>query len=115
MFDKFNFETFVDVHSNIFEEYLDSVAAKLRESDPEYGALEEKIGSLYRKYPKVLAVLDREKAMELSAEESTALIEVLRLRNARSRMEAEAIYFRGCCDGVGYLKKAGMLPVKITE
>lgn len=112
MFEKFNFETFVDVHSNIFEEYLSSVTARLKASNPEYGAIEEKIGSLYRQYPKVLAILDREKSMDLSAEESKALIEVLRLRNRRSRMESEAIYFRGCYDSVGYLKKAGVLTLK---
>ena len=32
--DNFKFETFVDMHSNIFEEYLSSVIAKLREPNP---------------------------------------------------------------------------------
>lgn len=113
MFDEFNFETFVDVHSNIFQEYLDTVTSNLRESNPEYRAITEKIGSLYEKYPKVLAVLDMEKAVALSTEECTALIEIQKLRNERSAMEAEAIYFRGSYDGLGYLRKAGILPVKI--
>ncbi len=112
MFEKFRFETFVDVHRNIFEEYLESVTAKLRKSNPEYGSIEEKIGSLYKEYPNVLSVLDLEKPMELSLEECDALIEILKLRNKRSAMESEAIYFRGCYDSVGYLGKAGILPVK---
>ena len=33
MLDNFKFETFVDAHSNIFEEYLSSVISKLRESN----------------------------------------------------------------------------------
>ena len=37
------------------------------------------------------------------------LIEVLELRNRLSDMQQEAIYFRGCYDSVGYLKKAGIL------
>lgn len=77
----FKFETFVDVHSNIFEEYLSSVIAKLPEGNEDYRALQKKIEDLYQKYPKVQNMLD---------------------------MEMEAIYFRGCYDGVGYLKKAGI-------
>ena len=77
MLDNFRFETFVDVHSNIFAE--------------------------------VMAVLDTEKQSDLSEQECKALIEVLELRNRLSDMQQEAIYFRGCYDSVGYLKKAGIL------
>lgn len=45
MLDNFKFETFVDAHSNIFEEYLSSVISKLRETNPEYRSIEEKINS----------------------------------------------------------------------
>ena len=61
MLDNFKFETFVDAHSNIFEEYLSSVISKLRETNSEYRSIEEKIESLYRQYPKVMAVFDTEK------------------------------------------------------
>ena len=37
------------------------------------------------------------------------LIEVLELRNRLSDMQQEAIYFRGCYDSVGYLKKSAIL------
>ena len=50
MLDNFRFETFVDVHSNIFDEYLSSVIAKL--------PTEDRIEELYMEYPKVMAVLD---------------------------------------------------------
>ena len=36
MSDAFRFETFVDVHSNIFNEYLSSVIARLSKEDEEY-------------------------------------------------------------------------------
>jgi len=107
--DDFRFETFVDIHSNIFEEYLSSVISKLSESNPEYRAVKDKIESLYSQYPKVMAALDTEKANDLSEQECKALIEVLSLRNKLWDMESEAIYFRGCYDSVGYLKKAGIL------
>lgn len=109
MFENFRFETFVDAHSNIFEEYLSSVIAKLPKENPEYRATQEKIGEVYKEYPKVLAALDTEKADDLSAQECKALIEILELRNKLCDMQMEAVYFRGCYDGVGYLKKAGIL------
>ena len=77
MLDNFRFETFVDVHSNIFAEYLSSVIAKLPKENPEYRSIEERIEELYK--------------------------------NRLSDMQQEAIYFRGCYDSVGYLKKAGIL------
>ena len=42
MSDAFRFETFVDVHGNIFNEYLSSVVARLSKEDEEYKAQEEK-------------------------------------------------------------------------
>lgn len=109
VFENFRFETFVDVHSNIFEEYLSSVIAKLPKENPEYRAVSDKIESLYEQYPKVMAVLDTENASDLSEQECKALIEILELRNRLHDMQQEAIYFRGCYDSVGYLKKAGIL------
>ena len=109
MLDNFRCETFVDVHSNIFAEYLSSVIAKLPKENPEYRSIEEKIESLYRQYPKVMAVFDTEKSSDLSEQECTALIEILELRARLCDMQQEAIYFRGCYDSVGYLKKAGIL------
>ena len=39
MLDNFRFETFVDVHSNIFAEYLSSVIAKLPKESISEGAM----------------------------------------------------------------------------
>lgn len=107
--ENFNFETFVDRYGSIFEEYLSSVISKLREADPEYRSIEEQINSLYGQYPKVMAVFDTEKADGLSEQECKALIEVLGLRGKLCDKQQEAIYFRGCYDSAGYLKKAGIL------
>lgn len=109
MSDDFRFETFVDVHNNIFKEYLSSTVSNLSESNPEYRTVMDKVKSLYGQYPKVLKVFDLEEHDDLSAQECKALIEILSLRNKLSDMESEAIYFRGCYDSVGYLKKAGVL------
>ena len=109
MSDAFRFETFVDAHSNIFEEYLGSVIAKLSKENEEYRAVRAEIESLYGKYPKVLGIFDTETAAELTEEECAALIQVMELRNKLTDMEMQSVYFRGCYDSVGYLKKAGIL------
>ena len=109
MSDTFRFETFVDVHDNVFNEYLGSVIAKLSRENEEYRAVRAEIESLYGKYPKVLGVFDTETSAELTEEECAALIEVMELRNKLTDMEMQAVYFRGCYDSVGYLKKAGIL------
>ena len=57
MLDNFRFETFVDVHSNIFAEYLSSVIAKLSKENSEYRSIEERIEELYKEYPKVMEAL----------------------------------------------------------
>ena len=109
MSDAFRFETFVDVHSNIFNEYLGSVIAKLSRENEEYRAVRVEIESFYEKYPKVLGVFDTETSAELTEEECAALIKVMELRNKLTDMEMQSVYFRGCYDSVGYLKKAGIL------
>ena len=109
MSDAFRFETFVDVHSNVFNEYLGSVIAKLSRENKEYRAVRDEIESLYGKYPKVLRVFDTETSAELTEEECAALIKVMELRNKLTDMEMQSVYFRGCYDSVGYLKKAGIL------
>ena len=109
MSDSFRFETFVDAHSNIFHEYLGSVIAKLSRENKEYRAVRAEIENLYEKYPKVLGVFDTETSAELTEEECAALIKVMELRNKLTDMEMQSVYFRGCYDSVGYLKKAGIL------
>lgn len=109
MSDAFRFETFVDVHSNIFHEYLGSIIAKLSRENEEYRAVRAEIEGLYEKYPKVLGVFDTETSAELTEEECAALIKVMELRNKLTDMEMQSVYFRGCYDSVGYLKKAGIL------
>lgn len=47
---EFRFETFVDTHSNIFNEYLSSVVANLSKENEEYKAIQDKIESLYQQY-----------------------------------------------------------------
>lgn len=109
MSDTFRFETFVDAHGNIFNEYLSSVVAKLSKNDEEYRAMQAQITSLYEKYPKVLGVFDREQAAELTEKECAALIKIMEFKNKLKDMEMQSVYFRGCYDSVGYLKKAGIL------
>lgn len=109
MSEEFRFETFVDTHSNIFNEYLSSVITHFSKENEEYKAVQNEIESLYQQYPKVLGVFDTEQATELTKEECTAVIKVTELKNRLTDIELQSVYFRGCYDSVEYLKKAGIL------
>ena len=109
MSDAFRFETFADAHGGVFNEYLSSVTAKLSRGDRKYKALQAKIEGIYKEYPKVLGVFDSETESGLTEKECAALIKVMELKNQLTDMEMQAVYFRGCYDSVGYLKKAGIL------
>ena len=54
-------------------------------------------------------VLDVDRPCELSAEECTALSEVLKCKNEIANLEMKEVYFKGCIDCVSYLKKLNML------
>jgi len=107
--DDFRFETFVDAQSTAFQEYLSTVVAKLAKEDEEYRAIRDKIESICERYPKVMSIFDSEQAAALTEQECAALIEVLGLQTQLVELEQELVYFRGCYDSVGYLKKAGIL------
>jgi len=107
--DGFRFETFVDAQSTAFQEYLSAVVAKLAKEDEEYRAIRDKIGNIYERYPTVMSIFDSEQAATLTEQECAALIEVLGLQSQLVEIEQQSVYFRGCYDSVGYLKKAGIL------
>lgn len=54
----------------------------------------------------------REKKYHLyadSPERSLILHSLVELKNKLTDLEMQSVYFRGCYDSVGYLKKAGIL------
>jgi len=107
--DDFRFETLVDAQSSAFREYLSTVFVRLANEDEVYRAIRDKIENIYERYPRVMDIFDSEQATALSEQECAALVEVLELRNQLEELEQESVYLRGCYDGVGYLKKAGIL------
>ena len=109
MADKVKFETFVDAQGTAFQEYVSSITAKLPKTDKEYRAIQNKIEEIYKQYPHVRGVFDVERAAALTEQECAAVIEVIGLQNQLVEMELQSVYFRGCYDSLGYLKKAGIL------
>ena len=102
-------ETFADVYSSIFDEYLSRVVASSLKEYEEYHEIRQELDGLYEKYPKVFNVFDNEQEADLSEEECKALIQIMILKKQIGGMELRSVYLRGCYDGVGYLKKAGIL------
>ena len=74
-----------------------------------YKELTEKIKTLYQQYPNVRKVLDVDRPCELSAEDCTALVKVLKYKNEMANLELKEVYFKGCIDCVSYLKKLSIL------
>lgn len=109
MLKDFQFETFADVRGSNFRDYLSMVIAKLAKTDEKYRAIQERINEIYEQYPRVMGVFDREQVSALTEQECEAVIEIASLRNQCTELELDAVYFRGCYDSVGYLKKAGIL------
>ena len=71
--------------------------------------MKEQMEVIFQQYSKVLEAVDNEVVLELSQQECESLIKVMKLRNNLTDIEMQTVYFRGCYDGVGYLKKAGIL------
>ena len=78
-------------------------------SDAEHKKLTEENNELYRLYPKVRQVIDYDNPCGLSEQECAALIQVLSNRNRLIELEEKQVYFKGCIDCVGYLKKLNLL------
>ena len=107
--DEFKFETFVEAQGTAMQEYLSGVVTKLSKTDKAYRAIQDEIEKIYKEFPKVMGVFDVERASALTEQECAAVIKVVGLQNQLVEMELQSVYFRGCYDSVGYLKKAGIL------
>lgn len=105
---KLNFETFLDAYRGEFDEYLSSSVVDVYATKRHKEIMDEQ-DMLYKKYPKVRDVIDMGKPHELSEEECTALIKVYNLKNQLLAIEMQDVYFKGCSDCVGYLKRMNLL------
>lgn len=103
-----SFDTFLDTHSADFTDYLSRTSTAAR-SEKRYTELTEQLQELYDNHPKIKGVVDLEKSCELSEQECSALIKALLIKNELAGLELEQVYFKGCTDCVGYLKKINML------
>ena len=103
-----NFSTILDEYDADFFDYLSKTSAACH-SEKRYKELTEQIKMLYEQYPKVKTVLDVDRPCELSLEDCTALVEVLKCKNEMAGLGLKEVYFKGCIDCVSYLKKLNML------
>lgn len=74
-----SFSTFLDEYDADFFDYLSKTSAACH-SDKRYKELTEQIKMLYEQHPNVKAVLDVDRPCELSEEDCTALVEVLKCK-----------------------------------
>ena len=109
MSDEIKFETFLDAQGAAFQEYVSTITAELPKTDPEYRAIRDSIGDSFKQYPHVEELFDSGTAAALTEQECEALIKIMSLQSRLTEIETQMVYLRGCYDGVGYLKKAGIL------
>ncbi|MDL2249638.1 hypothetical protein LJC51_03160 [Lachnospiraceae bacterium OttesenSCG-928-J05] len=105
---KLNFETFFEAYGAEFSEYLSRVSAETH-SDNRYKELSKQLHLLYEQHPRITEVVDGNTPHSLSEEECTALLDVLTIRNRVVALEMEQVYFKGCADCAGYLKRMKLL------
>ena len=103
-----SFSTFLDEYDADFFDYLSKTSAACH-SEKRYKELTEQIKTLYEQYPNVKAVLDVDRPCELSLEDCTGLVEVLKCKNEMVGLGLKKVYFKGCIDWVSYLEKVNRL------
>lgn len=102
------FENFLAANGLTFDDYL-ARCAGIDVEEEQYKKLSQRIDEIYEAYPNVRNVADFNIPCALSKEESKALIEVQFLLNDIDLWQIRQVYFKGCADCAGYLKKLGLL------
>ncbi len=108
MKNKLNFETFMDQYQAEFMDYLSSNSVPDHEEE-EIKKMQDEIEDIYKRYPNVMHVLDLEMACSLTEEECAALIRVVENQSYISMLEEANVYYKGCADSIGYLRKLKLL------
>ncbi|MCD8052440.1 MAG: hypothetical protein LUF00_00015 [Lachnospiraceae bacterium] len=103
-----DFKTFLDSNSAEFFEYLNYASLEDRD-DLRVQELSGKQKEIYEKYPKVREMLEYDNPHSLTNEECAALIEILHRKDELADIEMMNVYFKGCADAIGYLRKLKML------
>lgn len=103
-----SFDTFLDTHNADFKDYLSRASTAAR-SEKQYAELTEQLQKLYDNHPKIKDIVDLEKPSELSEQECSTLMKALLIKNEFAGLELEQVYFKGCADCVGYLRKMNIL------
>lgn len=103
-----SFQTFFDKFGAEFTGYL-GIAGKTDKENPRYRECKDEMAAIYEKYPNVRKVLDEKEPRSLTVEECEKLLAVIENRDAMECIERENIYFQGCADSIGYMRKMKML------
>ena len=106
--EELNFEDFLAEYGFALDEYLSRVAIAC-DSGEEQESTMPQVEAIFAVYPTVEQVVDRYEPCALSLEESEALIRLLVLRDEEACQEMRRVYYKGCADCAGYLKRLGLL------
>lgn len=108
MQEKLNFSTFFDTHGEEFDEYLSKIGGETH-LETRHQEIQAELAQLYTEYPRVKAVMDQGVPQDLSEEECAVLLKIYELKREVIDREMKEVYFKGCTDCAGYLKKIKLL------
>lgn len=94
-----------DVDSIEFCEAISQLKCDLKNNNQVYRDIFYKIERMKMKYPVVRNILEDEEASQMNLEESLALLKVINLYRELFRMEEYEIFYLGCRENFGYLRR----------
>jgi len=92
-----------------FSEIDSNTCTDLRKNNSKYIEMWQEASKLQQEFPVIQKITEGDGAITMSAEEHTALVRYLSLKNDMENIERKQIYFRGHTDNFAYLKKIGAI------
>lgn len=102
-------EQFYSIINDAFDEYIGHVQYELQLNNLQYKNAMTSINDIIKKYPNIESVIEQQKEVALSIEESKALIEYLNLISTIKDIENREIFFKGGHSAYIYLNKIGII------
>ena len=98
-----------DINSIEFSELIDAARVELKNNNPEYKELQNKVSEIMEMYPNLQLLFEDDKAMNLNEEECKMLQKLVSLYLQMSDYEDRKIFFLGARENYFYFKNLGII------
>ncbi len=100
---------FYSIINDAFDEYIGHIQYQLQLNNSQYKNAITEIDNIIKKYPNIESIIEQQKEVSLSIEESKALIEYLNLICTIRDIEYREVFFRGGHIAYIYFNKMGII------